>query len=138
MQRTYSADAYFQRLDSLFLDAGFDVVLYKLPYWRHHRFARSAQLLSGYLKFLLISLRLLRHVKDPALKSRYGQQLLRALRVLWCNPHMLFVYAMKTALHYHYASITRTLAHVDDDVGVLPDAVRYFYRSLDYGLEIVV
>jgi radical SAM superfamily enzyme YgiQ (UPF0313 family) len=131
MQRSYAADAYFQRLDSLFLDAGFDVVLYKLPYWRKHRFARAVQLFGGYVKFLVISLRLLRHVSDPALKSKYRQQLLRALRVLWRNPHMLFVYAMKTAMHYHYASIIRTLARTSDDVSVLPDAVRSFSRSLE-------
>ena len=60
-----------------------------------------------------------------------GQQPSRALRVWWRNPHMLFVYAMKTAMHYHYASITGTLARADDDVSVLPDAVRSFSRSLE-------
>jgi uncharacterized protein DUF4070 len=39
MEKTYTADAYFARLDGLFIEAGFDVVLYRLPYWRHHRIA---------------------------------------------------------------------------------------------------
>jgi radical SAM superfamily enzyme YgiQ (UPF0313 family) len=130
MKEAYSADAYFRRLDSLFIDQGFDVVLYRLPYWRRHRLTRASQLLGAYLKALAISLRLLRQVEGPALRSRYRKQLAHAVRALWRNPHMLFVYAMKTALHYHYAELTRALAPVEDSGEALPDAVRSFSRSL--------
>ena len=64
MQQAYSADAYFGRLDALFMDEEFDVVLYRLPYWRRHRLAWATQLLSDYIKFLVISLRLFHHVED--------------------------------------------------------------------------
>ena len=134
MQQAYSADAYFGRLDALFMDEEFDVVLYRLPYWRRHRLAWATQLLSDYIKFLVISLRLFHHVEDTNLKSRYRKQLLRALRALWLNPHMLFVYAMKTAMHYHYAAMTEALVRVEDDGETLPDAVRSFSRSLHRGL----
>ena len=133
MQQAYSADAYFGRLDALFIDEDFDVVLYRLPYWRRHRFAWATQLLGDYIKFLVISLRLFHHVEDTNLKSRYRKQLLRALRALWLNPHMLFVYAMKTAMHYHYAAMTEALVRVEDDGETLPDAVRSFSRSLHRG-----
>jgi len=133
MQQAYSADAYFGRLDALFMDEEFDVVLYRLPYWRRHRFAWATQLLGDYIKFLVISLRLFHHVEDTNLKSRYRKQLLRALRALWLNPHMLFVYAMKTAMHYHYAAMTEALVRVEDDGETLPDAVRSFSRSLHRG-----
>jgi hypothetical protein len=129
MTRAYSHEAYFRRLDALFLDQRFDVVLYRLPYWRRHRLAWGTQLLGAYLKFLIISRRLLRHVDDAALNSTYRRRLLRALRILWRNPHMLFVYAMKTAMHYHYDAMTRTLARSEDDGQALPDAVRSFSRS---------
>jgi hypothetical protein len=39
MERTYTTDAYFARLDGLFIEEGFDVVLYRLSYLCHHRFA---------------------------------------------------------------------------------------------------
>jgi radical SAM superfamily enzyme YgiQ (UPF0313 family) len=130
MKETYSADAYFGRLDSLFIDQGFDVVLYRLPYWRRHRLTRASQLLGAYIKALAISLRLLRQVEDPALRSRYRKQLAHAVRALWRNPHMLFVYAMKTALHYHYAELTWSLAPVADGGEALPDAVRSFSRAM--------
>ncbi len=31
------------------------------------------------------------------------------LRIRWREPHILFVYALKVATHYHYAAITRAL-----------------------------
>lgn len=129
MQSAYSADAYFARLDSLFIEQGFDVVLYRLPYWRRHRLTWATQLLGGYIKFFVISMRLFRHVDDAALKARYRRQLLRALRALWRTPHMLFVYAMKTAMHYHYAAMLRALGQSKEAGTVLPDAVRSFSRS---------
>ncbi len=129
MQSVYSAEAYFSRLDALFVDAGFDVALYRLPYWRRQPLTWAGQRLRGYVKFLLIATRLLRGVKDVALKARYRRQLLHALRSLWRNPHILFIYAMKTAMHYHYAAMTRDLAQSRTAGKALPDAVRSFSRT---------
>jgi radical SAM superfamily enzyme YgiQ (UPF0313 family) len=128
-QRAYSPEAYFARLDALYLDGGFDVVLYRLPYWRRRRLAWAAQLLGAYLKFAVISVRLLRHVEDDVLKTTYRKQLRRAIGALWRNPHMLFVYAIKTAMHYHYAAMTRALTRVADDGDALPDGARSFSRA---------
>jgi hypothetical protein len=50
------------------------------------------------------------------------------LLIRWREPHILFVYALKVATHYHYAAITRALAQVEDGRGVLPDAGRSFSR----------
>jgi hypothetical protein len=130
MQAAYTTDAYFARLDALFIEAGFNVVLYRLLYWQRHRLAWAAQLLGDYVKFIVISMRLLRHVKDPVLRTTYRTQLARALRALWRNPHMLFVYAMKTALHFHYAAMTRDLGRAMIDDGAIPEAVRSFSRAM--------
>ena len=70
MANAYTTEAYFARLDALFIEAGFNVVLYRLLYWRRRRLAWAAQLLGDYIKFIVISLRLLRHVKDPVLRGR--------------------------------------------------------------------
>jgi Domain of unknown function (DUF4070) len=129
MRRAYSAESYFRRLDSLFIDADFDVALYRLPYWRRHRLARASQRFGGYVKFLVIAARLLRQVREPGLSATYKQQLRKALRALWRNPHMLFVYAMKAAMHYHYAVMIGDLAESKTSGRALPDAVRSFSRS---------
>ena len=67
----------------------------------------------NYCRFLVVASRLLRLVADGALRSRYRQQLLRVLRARWREPHILFIYALKIATHYHYAAITRALVQVE-------------------------
>jgi hypothetical protein len=67
-------------------------------------------------------------VTDDALRSRYRQQLLRVLRARWREPHILFVYALKIATHYHYAAITCASAQVERGSDVLPNAGRSFSR----------
>jgi len=129
MRRAYAAESYFRRLDSLFIDAGFDVALYRLPYWRRHGLAWASQRFDGYVRFLVITARLLHQVQEPGLSATYKKQLRKALRALWRNPHMLFVYAMKTAMHYHYAAMIGDLAESKTLGQALPDAVRSFSRS---------
>jgi len=128
MQRCYRADAYFQRLDAQFIDEEFKFTMHQLPYWVSHRWAWAKRSFLNYCRFLVVTTRLLRLVADEALRSRYRQQLLRVLRIRWREPHILFVYALKVATHYHYAAITRALAQVEDGSGVLPDAGRSFSR----------
>ena len=86
MANAYTTEAFFRRLDALFIEAKFDVVLYRLLYWRRRRLAWAAQLLGDYVKFIVISLRLLRHVKDPVLRTTYRTQLARALRAFGATP----------------------------------------------------
>jgi hypothetical protein len=43
---------------------------------------------------------------------------------------MLFVYAMKTAFHYHYAQLTRDLAPAADSGEAVPTAIRSFSRAI--------
>jgi hypothetical protein len=75
-----------------------------------------------------VASRLLRLVADEALRSRYRQQLSRVLRARWREPHILFIYALKVATHYHYAALTRALAQVEDGGHVMPNAGRSFSR----------
>jgi len=129
MQRSYTADAYFQRLDALFIDEGFKFVLHQLPYWWSHPWAWTKRLMGNYLKFMIVAGRLLRFVKDDTLRSRYRQQLFRVIGARGLEPHILFIYALKVATHYHYAAIARALAQVNDGNGSMPDAGRSFSRG---------
>jgi radical SAM superfamily enzyme YgiQ (UPF0313 family) len=60
MQRSYTADAYFQRLDALFIEERFKFVLHQLPYWWSHPWAWTKRLMGNYLKFIVVTGRLLR------------------------------------------------------------------------------
>ena len=50
------------------------------------------------------------------------------LRARWREPHILFIYALKVATHYHYAAIARALMQVPGSSEVLPNAGRSFSR----------
>jgi radical SAM superfamily enzyme YgiQ (UPF0313 family) len=129
MRKAYTLDAYFGRIDALFIGDGFRFAPQQHDYWRRHRLARVRRGAGDYVKFLAVALRLLISVKDPALRSRYRQQLWRILRARGAEPHILLIYAIKIAMHYHYAAITTALSEADRAGGVMPDAMRSFSRA---------
>ena len=126
-REAYTADAYFQRLDALFVDGDFKFATQQLPYWRQHRWAWAKNCAENYIMFLALAGRLMRSVEDESLRAKYRSQLSRAWRARRFEPQLLSTYAVKTAMHYHYASITGALASAGD--GPLPEAVRSFSRS---------
>jgi radical SAM superfamily enzyme YgiQ (UPF0313 family) len=124
----YSADAYFKRLDALFIDQDFKFTLHHLPYWKNHRWAWAKRSFLNYCRFAVVAARLLRLVSDEPLRLRYKRQLARILRARWREPHILFTYALKVATHFHYAAIAQALEESQRAGGILPDAGRSFSR----------
>jgi hypothetical protein len=94
MQTCYSADHYFQRLDTQFLEENFKFTLHELRYWERHHWAWVRRCFFNYVKFAAVASRLLR-LEDGVLRSRYRRQLLGILRARWREPHILFIYALK-------------------------------------------
>ena len=129
MQECYGADAYFQRLDSQFFDQNFKFTLHELPYWTNWRLAWAKRAFLNYVRFSVVATRLLAMVKEGPLRARYRKQLSQVLRARWREPHILFIYALKIATHYHYAEVTRSIAAVDPETGAMSDAGRSFSRS---------
>jgi radical SAM superfamily enzyme YgiQ (UPF0313 family) len=125
--KTYTADAYFERVDALFIDGNFKFAVHQLEYWRHHRGAWVKSFIENYIMFFVLAGRLVSSVEDRALRTKYRSQLFRAFRTRRFEPQLLFTYAVKTAMHYHYASISDALAAAGD--GPLPQAVRSFSRA---------
>lgn len=126
-ENSYSADAYFHRLDALFVDGGFKFAAHRLPYWRSHRLAWAKSCLENYVMFLVLASRLVRRVEDRSLARRYRAQLLRAFRARKFEPQLLFTYAVKTAMHYHYDAIAKSLSASVG--GPVPESVRSFSRT---------
>jgi radical SAM superfamily enzyme YgiQ (UPF0313 family) len=128
MQRAYTVDAYFERLDALFIDDDFKFAVHHLPYWESHRWAWAKRCFLNYVKFAVVAARILRLVKDKTLRSRYQQQLARVTRARWREPHILFIYAIKVVMHYHYAVLTRDLAQANEGRSTVSNAGRSFSR----------
>ena len=129
MQSCYAADAYFTRLDSQYMDGTFKHPVHELPYWSNWRMAWAKRCFFNYVKFGVVSARLLALVKDPALRTRYRRQIARIVRQRWREPHILFSYTIKVAMHYHYAQLTNALGQVDQKTGAMSDAGRSFSRA---------
>jgi radical SAM superfamily enzyme YgiQ (UPF0313 family) len=123
----YSPEAYFGRIDALFVDGNFKFAVHQLPYWRHHRWAWTKRCIRNYAMFFVLAGRLASGVSDAKLRAKYRSQLLRFFWARRFEPQLLFIYAIKTAMHYHYVSISNELAAAGD--GPLPQAVRSFSRS---------
>lgn len=130
MREVYAADAYFQRIDALFVEDRFKFAVHQLPYWRRHRWTWLKYFAGDYIKFLVLTGRLMRSVDDEGLRAKYRQQLQRIVRERAFEPHILFNYAIKTAMHYHYASITRVLGCAGDNAREAADALRSFSRPI--------
>jgi hypothetical protein len=54
-QEVYAADAYFQRMDALFVEGGFKFAVHELSYWQQHRWAQVKIYAGNYLKFLVLA-----------------------------------------------------------------------------------
>jgi radical SAM superfamily enzyme YgiQ (UPF0313 family) len=126
-EKSYSAGAYFERLDELFVDGNFKFAVHQLPYWRNHRLAWMKSCIENYVMFAVLALRLVRQIDDRAMARRYRSQLLRIARTRIFEPQLLFTYAIKTAMHHHYATITNSL--VASAGGPVPESVRSFSRT---------
>jgi radical SAM superfamily enzyme YgiQ (UPF0313 family) len=125
MREVYAADAYFDRVDALFVRDRFKFAVQRFAYWRRHKLAWAKMFAEDYVGFLVLAARLLWEVDDKGLRTRYRQQLLRVMRMRPFEPQVLFVYAVKTALHYHYGAITGALGHAHD-LHAVPDGMRSF------------
>jgi len=128
MLEAYSTDAYFGRLDSQFFDQNFKFRVHELPYWADWRWAWAKRATFNYVRFGVIASRLLSAVDDPELRARYRKQLAQVVKKRWREPHILFIYALKVATHYHYAQLVRSIADVDPETGAMSNAGRSFSR----------
>jgi hypothetical protein len=78
----------------------------------------------NYVAFSILAARLMRQVEHPELRQRYQRQLMGILRARPLEPAILFNYAIKVALHYHYASIVHAMEACEG----VPTAARSFSR----------
>ena len=108
MQDLYMPDAYFGRLDKLYLDARLQLGQARTRYLRRHplrRFKLNTRLLA---EAAAIFVSLMRGVPDPALRREYRRRLMRAA---WRRrePEIIQNYALKCAMHFHAHRIVQEM-----------------------------
>jgi radical SAM superfamily enzyme YgiQ (UPF0313 family) len=100
MQDLYMPDAYFGRLDELYLVARLQLGQARARYMRRHplrRFKLNARLLAEAAAIFVL---LMRGVPDASLRREYRRRL---MRVIWRrrDPEVIQNYALKCAMHFH-------------------------------------
>ena len=100
MHDLYLPDAYFGRLDELYLVARLQLGQARTRYMRRHplrRFKLNARLLA---RAAAIFVMLMRGVPDASLRREYRRRL---MRVVWRRrePEVIESYALKCAMHFH-------------------------------------
>jgi radical SAM superfamily enzyme YgiQ (UPF0313 family) len=101
MNDLYEPDAYFDRLDDLYLRERFVLDQGQARYGRTHpwNYLRAQ---AGNLLFAAgLFLRLMRYVPEADLRRTYRRRILRMLRVRH-DPAVWLAYVMKCAMHYHH------------------------------------
>ncbi|MBI4564814.1 MAG: B12-binding domain-containing radical SAM protein [Planctomycetes bacterium] len=109
MRELYQPHAYFDRVDRLFLDPRFQVGAAQRAHWRKRFWPRVKAQAANMIRALAIQRRLMRTVKEGSLRQEYR----RRLRAVWRSkrdPYLLFVYAVKCVMHYHYYTMVRDMA----------------------------
>jgi hypothetical protein len=100
MRDLYGADAYFGRLDSLYLDAGLRLEQARMHHLRRHPWRRLTANAVFLAQALGLTLRLMTGVSDRGLRRAYLARLWRVVKRR-PEPILLRLYALKCALHYH-------------------------------------
>ena len=100
MRELYALDAYFERLDALYIDGRFKLTQPRTRYLRRHPLrwlTFNARLLAEATAIFVL---LMRGVPEIELRREYRRRL---MRLAWrrCAPQMIQTYAVKCAMHYH-------------------------------------
>ena len=112
LRELYEPQAYFDRVDALYLDTGFTPGEVQREYLSRHPLKRfKAQAWNG-LRGWVVYRRLMSRVKEPELRAIYRERLMNLWRVRK-DPYYFFVYALKCALHYHYHRMLQRMTQTE-------------------------
>ena len=108
----YEPEAYFGRLESLYLDDMFEFATARAEYWRKHPWKRFKAQLGNYLRYKFIRRRLTHAVPDQDLRIEYRKRLDK-IHARRRDPSVLFAYAVKCGLHYHHYKMSQDMVRDD-------------------------
>ncbi len=108
MHALYEPDAYFDRVESLYLRDKFQFGSSRNAYLRRRPLKWLKAQAIDVAKCLYLFQRLMRQVPEAHLRREYRRRLWRLLRK-HREPATLFVYLLKCAIHYHHYTMTQQM-----------------------------
>jgi hypothetical protein len=109
MQELYEPEAYFDRVETLFVKRRFPFGQAQQRYWRQHKLRGLWARIEHALYALGLYLRVRWHIPNEALVRVYHRRLLRLLRTR-PDPTALMIYMTKCAMHYHHYTMARAMS----------------------------
>jgi radical SAM superfamily enzyme YgiQ (UPF0313 family) len=109
MRDLYEPEAYFARLDSLYLEGRFRLGEARAKYWRRHPATHLREQSKNLARCAGLFVQLMRHVREAKLRAEYRRRLVRLMRSRW-DPAVWFVYLIKCAMHYHHYTLSQQMA----------------------------
>jgi radical SAM superfamily enzyme YgiQ (UPF0313 family) len=109
MNDLYEPDAYFDRVEELFLKEKLDCSRGIMKYWRRHPWAWVKAETRNLLRAMVLFWRLTSGIPEAALRQQYRKRLWRLARSRPA-PNVLLIFVVKCALHYHQHTLAKQLA----------------------------
>ena len=105
----YEPEAFFARVDDLYLRHRAPFFTGMRAYHRRHPWRRLGGTVRDLSRALGLFARLMTRISDRSLKREYRRRLAGLLRQR-PDPHLIFLYAVKCAMHYHHCTMARQMA----------------------------
>jgi radical SAM superfamily enzyme YgiQ (UPF0313 family) len=105
----YEPEAYFGRLEDLYLRQRIPYGPARRTYWRRHPWQHLRTQGANLLRAAGLYVRLMRGVPEAALRREYQRRIGRLLRVRR-DPAVLLLYLVKCAMHYHHHTMAQRMA----------------------------
>ncbi len=96
----YEPDAFFERMESLYLDQKIVIGKGRARYWRRHRLQQIGWEGLWLMQAIGLFIRLMQGIPEASLRKEYRRRIWRFLKVRQ-NPGTLLLYIIKMAHHYH-------------------------------------
>lgn len=115
LRRLNEPTAYFDRVDSLYHDPAFKFNAAQRSYWKRHPLRGAVSKARTLVQCAVLYRRLMRKIRDPALRREYRQRVAGVWRQRH-EPESVFIYLIKCAMHYHYATMIRDMTSAERSV----------------------
>jgi radical SAM superfamily enzyme YgiQ (UPF0313 family) len=109
LNELYAPDAYFGRLEGLFIDGRLAYGRGLAKHWRRHPWRWLKDQARNVVAAAVLFGRLMREVPEADLRREYRRRLGRLLRAR-PDPNVLLDYLVKCAMHYHHHTLARQMA----------------------------
>jgi radical SAM superfamily enzyme YgiQ (UPF0313 family) len=115
MEELYEPEAFFDRIEGLYLRDKFTFARARSRYWWRHPWQGVRAQFFNLARSAVIYRRLMRHVRDKSLQCEYRLRITRLLKSRR-DPAVLFVYSIKCAVHFHHYTMTNQMASKESPV----------------------